>query len=299
MSIGRWADAAGHPSGASLVAAGYVGVLVYGGTPGRAKNITKAVYDDYRAHGLLIASVFEDGVNDIASGQGTGHAHALMADLLTLDPDAAATIAIAAAADKHLTAADIPVGVGYQRDFYAAAKASAWHAPVGGYGFSEYTRAIWAAGVAEWLWQAGSESALWPGVTFWQRNDGPDDVGGVQVDPNEQYLPIGPAAPLVAGTSQEDLSMDIPAGPNVRRAIPCDGKQHVCFQAGFGAAINGHMWFIGDTKPGAGPQYLAGSGNAFHIDSDKPGPITVPDNCRAVQIEATCSVPFTAWCAAS
>lgn len=190
QSIGRWADASGHPSGADLVADGYIGVFVYAGTPWLPKNITGPVYRDYVAHGLQIIAVYEDGTDDINSGAGAQHARDIMSDLANVG--APNTLPICAAADKHLTAAEIPTGVGYQRDFWSTAKNSGWSGPVGGYGFSEFTHAIADAGLSEFLWQCGSASVLWDGVTFWQRNDVPPTyVGGVQVDINEQYQTIG------------------------------------------------------------------------------------------------------------
>lgn len=188
QSIGRWADASSHPSGAALVEAGYVGVFVYAGTPGRDKNITRAVYQDYVAHGLQIAAVYENVADDISSGAGAQHARDIMADLGSVG--APNSMPICAAADEHLTAGQVQVGVGYQGDFYRTAKATGWAGLVGGYGFSEFTQAIWEARVAEWLWQCGSAAVLWNGVTFWQRNDGQPYVGGAQIDINEQYLPL-------------------------------------------------------------------------------------------------------------
>lgn len=188
QSIGRWADASGHPSGATLVADGYTGVFVYAGTPGRAKNVTRAVYADYVANGLPVIAVYENVADDISSGAGAQHARDLIADLANVG--APTTIPICAAADEHLTAGQIPTAVGYQGDFYRTAKAAGWDGLVGGYGFSEFTRAINAAGLSEWLWQCGSASMLWDGVTFWQRNDGFAYVGGVQCDINEQYQPL-------------------------------------------------------------------------------------------------------------
>ncbi|WP_134667831.1 glycoside hydrolase domain-containing protein [Amycolatopsis sp. CFH S0078] len=185
QSIGRWADASGHPSGATLVADGYTGVFVYAGTPGRSKNITPAVYADYVANNLPVIAVYENVADDISSGAGAQHARDLIADLAHVG--APATIPICAAADEHLTAGQIPTAVGYQQDFYRTAKAAGWDGLVGGYGFSEFTHAINAAGVADFLWQCGSASMLWPAVTFWQRNDRTAVVGGVQVDINEQY----------------------------------------------------------------------------------------------------------------
>ncbi|WP_020658404.1 glycoside hydrolase domain-containing protein [Amycolatopsis benzoatilytica] len=188
QSIGRWADASGHPSGAALVAEGYVGVFVYAGTPGRAKNITAAVYADYVAHGLQVVAVYENVADDISSGAGAQHARDIMADLAHVG--APNTLLICAAADEHLTAGQVVTATGYQRDFWNTAKGAGWSGPVGGYGFSEFTHAIHDAGLSEFLWQCGSESLLWDGVTWWQRNDGTAVVGGVQVDINEQYQEV-------------------------------------------------------------------------------------------------------------
>lgn len=188
MSIGKWADASGHPDGAALVAAGFTGIICYVGTPGRAKNLTADRYRDYTAHGLKVAGVFENDATDVTSGRGAAYAGAAMADLVNIG--APRSTPLACAADRHLAAGEIATGVQYQRDFYDAVKRAGWTGPVGAYGFSEYTHAVHDAGVAEWLWQAGDPRLLWPGVHFWQRNDGSQIVGGVEVDINEQYLDL-------------------------------------------------------------------------------------------------------------
>lgn len=104
-----------------------------------------------------------------------------------------------------------------------------------------------------------------------------------------------PPAAAAASSNQEDLAMRVEAGTNVITAIPCDGKQQLFVQAGFGHAVDGHMWFVADTNSGSGKQYL-GDG-PLHVDSDRPGPITVPPWTRVVSLQTTCTVPFTAWCA--
>jgi hypothetical protein len=94
---------------------------------------------------------------------------------------------------------------------------------------------------------------------------------------------------------EEDLSMEFPAGTGVRKYIPCNGKTSLFIQQGFGHVVNGHLWFIKDTQ-GSSAVYGPGSGNAVHIDTDRPGPITVPPGTRAVAAELTSDAPFTAWC---
>lgn len=186
--IGKWADCMGHPSGAALKAAGFTGIFLYVGTPGRAKNATGSIYRDYLLAGLQIACVYENTADDISSGAGAAHARAAVADMRAMGmPD---TMPLAAAADEHLAAGQIPTAVSYQAQFHAAARDAGWTGPIGGYGFSEFTHAVSIAGVAEWLWQCGSSSLSWPGVTFWQRNTGTATVAGIQVDINDQYLPI-------------------------------------------------------------------------------------------------------------
>lgn len=188
MTIGKWADCVGHPSGAALKAAGFAGIFLYVGTPGRAKNATGPIYRDYLLSGLQVACVYENTADDISSGAGAAHAEAAVADMRSMGmPE---TTPLAAAADQHLAAGQIPTAVSYQAQFHAAARNAGWVGPIGGYGFSEFTHAVSIAGVAEWLWQCGSASALWPGVTFWQRNTGTTTVAGVQVDINDQLLPI-------------------------------------------------------------------------------------------------------------
>jgi hypothetical protein len=190
VSIGIWADAAGHPPGDALAAAGFTGVFLYVGTPAFPKDATAAVYADYVAHGLKVAGIYELGLDDITSGMGGAHAANAMADLLQIG--APRSTPLGCTADRHLTAAEIPTAVSYQRDFFNECKRAGWAGPIGAYGFAEYTHATHDAGVAEWLWQCGAESALWPGVHFWQRNDVLTQiVGGVEVDINEQYLPMG------------------------------------------------------------------------------------------------------------
>lgn len=202
-NLGKWADGDPLASGAQLRSAGYIGALVYGGTPGRAKSTTTAQRADFQSAGLQVAAVYENTSTDINGGTaaGSSHADALMSDLRNCGYPS--TTPICVAADEHLTASQITLGVQYQTGFYQRAKAQGWAGPAGGYGFSEFTQAIHSANVADWLWQAGSQSALWPSVTFWQDNTGTDTVAGHATDRDWQLLPLGapvttPAVPWVA-----------------------------------------------------------------------------------------------------
>lgn len=186
----KWGDAVGHPSGQALRAAGYTGMFGYVGTPGLEKSLTAEVYRDWTAAGLGVIGIYERFVDDIDGGyqDGREHAAAAVADMIRIGMPS--TTVIGPAVDEHLTAAQIPLAVEYQRGFYDGIRASGWVGPVMGYGFSEFTRAAAGAGVAEVLWQCGARDAVWPGVHFWQDNTGIEVVAGVTVDMDWQLAPV-------------------------------------------------------------------------------------------------------------
>lgn len=190
-NIGKWADADPLPSGNALRSASFIGAMVYGGTPGRAKNTSSAQRIDLQSSALQIAAIYENTATDINGGGSAGSAHAdtLMSDLKNCGY--ANTLPIGVAADEHLTASQINLGVQYQKGFYQRVKSQGWLGLTGGYGFKEYTQAIHSAGMAEWLWQCGSVNDLWSGITFWQDNTGTDTVAGHSVDRDWQLLSLG------------------------------------------------------------------------------------------------------------
>lgn len=306
----RWADCMGHPSGAALKAAGFGGIFLYVGTPGRAKNATGAIYRDYLLAGLQIACVYENGIDDISSGAGAAHAQAAVSDMRAMGiPD---SMPLAAAADEHLTAGQIPTAVSYQAQFHAAAQDAGWTGPIGGYGFSEFTHAVSIAGVAEWLWQCGSTSMLWSGVTFWQRNDGTMTVAGTQVDINEQYNPLpavgggttgGGAVPASGVIPMEETMTDVPAGNGVKTRLFAAGRPHYLWIY----VTDGHKVTIkdvayvkrtpdNDPKPAYGPLGQPGYPDlrGWVIDADRPGPFKFADDVAFVRLITDSDTDFTA-----
>lgn len=190
MAIAKWADCATHPPSSVLRMAGYQGIFLYAGTPQLPKNGSRVLYQSYAANGLDSAAIFEVDTTDIYRPDlAPQHALDTMSDVLSWG--APPTMAIEATADRHLSAADIPTATEYQRLFYQTCKGRGWAGPVGGYGFSEFTQAITAAGVADWTHVAGAQSTVLPGDTFWQENNRRDYPSGYQVDINWQYHPLG------------------------------------------------------------------------------------------------------------
>jgi hypothetical protein len=202
-------DADRYPAGVAVSAAGAAGIIGYVGTPGRTKSLTAAVVADYRAHGVAVLGVYEDGTNDVAGGRGAGvaHAQAALADMRALGlPD---TTPVCAAADEHLTAGMIPTAVAYQAGFRDTVRAAGWRGPVGAYGFAEFLAAVRAAGVADWLWQCGTHPAAGSGVNLWQRNGSDGQItqmtiGGIRVDLDDLLV-------LISGGTMTD-PLDEPIG---------------------------------------------------------------------------------------
>jgi len=260
------------------------------------KHTSVAEYTDLVSAGIKVQLVFEVGTNDSAGGYAAGVSYAQRAKA---GADLLGYTGVIFFCNDSPTLSSV---VNWQA-YLTGAVSVLGKSRVGAYGFRNAIDSAW--GLVSAYWQCGALSAVRSGVNSYQWNNGNMSIAGIVCDVNyvySYYTPAGPGPSPISGSSEdpsEEYTVQIPAGTNVRQAIPCDGKTKICFQAGFGQPIDGHVWFIGDTKPGAGPQYLGSSPQLVHIDSDKPGPVTVPDNCRVVQVELTCAVPFTAWCATS
>lgn len=183
-------DGIDHPTAQQVIDAGAAGVLMYAGTPQYTKNFRPSQYRDYKSRGLQTPFVFEDGANDMAGGQagGAAHASALLTDLrkggVSNQEPVGPTV------DEHITAANIPLAVAYQRGFYQFVKDSGWQGHVGGYGFSEYLIAIHDNAIADWYWGAGARSAMPPYTNIWQDNTGVIIIGGSKDDKDWILIPL-------------------------------------------------------------------------------------------------------------
>lgn len=183
-------DGTNHPSAQQVIDAGCIGALMYGGTPQYSKNFTPGQYRDYKARSLVTAFAFEIDSNDMNGGASAGAAHAasLLANLRS--GGVANTEPVCATVDKHVTAANIPLAVAYQRGFYQYVKGNGWAGPDGGYGFSEFLIAIHDAGVADWYWGAGARASMPSYTNIWQDNTGTILVGGSADDRDWVLIPL-------------------------------------------------------------------------------------------------------------
>lgn len=194
-------DGTNHPTAQQVINAGCSGCLMYGGTPQYSKNLTAGQYADYKSRGLLTPIVFEIDANDMNGGAGAGaaHAQALLADLRS--KGVSDTEPVGATVDKHITAANIPLAVKYQRGFAQAVWGSGWRGAVGAYGFAEFLIAVHNEALAEWYWGAGQRSLLPPYTNVWQDNTGTIIVGGSIDDKDWILIPI-PQGDIMEWTDQ-------------------------------------------------------------------------------------------------
>lgn len=195
----RWADSAGKPNPTSLARAGYVGIFLYGGTPGEPKNCTPQYYQACRAAGLQTAWWFENIATDYIGGYEIGRTHGLrlLSDMTVcragLHEPAGATV------DTHLAAGDIATAVEYQRGFWSACHGH----PVVAYGFREFLDEVINHGVAEVFVQAGDPHLVDGDIHFWQDNGQQPIIAGVQIDVDWQLLPL-PEVPAMQQTDKID-----------------------------------------------------------------------------------------------
>lgn len=232
MAIGKWADATGHPPAAELVAAGFIGVFGYVGTPGSAKNTPAAWYRDCVGHGLQFIAVYENLATDVSGGlmAGVAHAQAALADLTALGIPP--TVPVGAAADEHLSAAQVAQAVSYQRGFHDTVRAAHPNRAIVGYGYAEFITAIAAAGLADILWQCGARSAVGPNVHFWQDNTGTETVAGIHVDRNWQLRSLsGPFPTEFADMGYSRLTIDQGAG-----------RAYATFETESRSLVMGQVW---------------------------------------------------------
>ena len=137
-----WVDYSGGELDPNMLLRNNIGgAFRYGGTPGRTKNMQPGDVANALGAGLQQAVVYEDTARDAEAGYAAGvaHANALLADCARCKVPT--TVPLAAAADEHLTAAQVTVAVQYQAGFYRTVKASGWSGPVGAYGFDEFIEA--------------------------------------------------------------------------------------------------------------------------------------------------------------
>lgn len=289
-------------SGSAVAAASFNGTPITGAIRyvddprlAKTKHTTPAEYSDLVAHGIKVRLVFEVGTNDSAGGRAAGVAYAQRA---LAGANALGYTGVIYFCNDQTTLASV---ANWQAYLDGAASVLGL-ARVGAYGFRNAIDAAW--GHASAYWQCGAQSALQivngvPRVNIYQWNNGNMTISGIACDVNyvySDYVPAQSANDPVTNPDQEYEVAQIPAGTNVIAQVPTMGRNKLYMQAGFGNAITGKMWFVADTKPGvAGGTYVGELGQPVAIDSDRPGPIVLPNGVRVVSLQVSCAIPFTAW----
>lgn len=167
--------------GAAIRAAGYDFVIRYVGTPGRAKNIITAEYQDLIAAGVAVALVYENVAEDALGGFAAGQASARAArsDADSIGFPAARPIYFAV--DWVATSPQMPAVMAY---LDGAANVLGVER-VGAYGFQLTIQTAMNNGHAKWFWQCGARSALVPGTHLYQHNNDNTTVSGITCDVND------------------------------------------------------------------------------------------------------------------
>lgn len=178
---------AGAPSGAAVKEAGYAGVIRYAGTPGHAKNITKAEYDDMAGSDIGVALVYEHLAGDALNGFGAGQAAAR-----TIQADAA-NFGFPPSRPYYFT---VDQQISMESQFTAVmsyldgAATVIGHSRVGVYGQESVVRRAVLGGHATYGWQTAAWSAglRFDGAHLFQ-HVGYVYVGNVECDSNDILAP--------------------------------------------------------------------------------------------------------------
>jgi hypothetical protein len=146
-------DCVGHPSGAHVRDAGYSGIALYVGTPGRAKAPSRAQVADYRAQGLELVLVYEDNVGTWAGGRdrGAADARAALQHLQDLGIDWSRAGCLYLALDTDITDAGLPAARAYMQ---GAAEVLGGAHRVGAYGGRRPLADLLDRGLIRYAWSA-------------------------------------------------------------------------------------------------------------------------------------------------
>ena len=149
----------GFPGAAAIGLAGYVGAVRYIGAPGNPKCTTVEELEDFEAHGLGMALVFERAQRDWADGYAAGQLAAAVArnhaDGVGFPPDRPIYFAI----DTDIvSAADFSTVIDYVRGACSVMGAER----TGVYGEYDVCRRVASSGYARYYWQCRAWSGTPP-----------------------------------------------------------------------------------------------------------------------------------------
>lgn len=124
---------------------------------------------------------------------------------------------------------------------------------------------------------------------------------GVDVSVMADYIPGIDPVPFIPSQGDDNMTLIGKAfspssdKPQEYVILPVDGKRHFFIAVGGNDVVEGLAYFLQDTPDHSGGQF-AGPNLPFHIDGNRPGPLPIPVDCRAVIIGYTKAThDFTAW----
>lgn len=182
--LGRVLDCVGHPTGAAVRAAGYRGVALYVGIPSRRKAPTRALVDDYLAHGLDLVLVYEDTAGTWRQGlhRGAEDATAVRSHLADLGIDWAAVGCVFMALDTDVVATELEVA----RAYIAGAEQVLGQARTGAYGGHLVISDLLDRGLISHAWSAaGWQYGHMDSRSVLHQNVKQVNIGGVPCDVND------------------------------------------------------------------------------------------------------------------
>ncbi len=293
----------GRPTGKAVSDAEHVGVVRYIGTPGRAKNLTRAEFLDMDARGRGVAAVYENHAGDAGGGYAAGQAaaRAARADADKIGLPSNQPIYFAVDSDQ-VTKAQFDAVAAY---LDGAASVIGW-AQVGVYG--EYDVIEMAVGPHARLgwqtaaWSKGKQSAK---AALYQRL-GQIYVGGIQCDVNDVRADDWGQHNHQSTThrNREDSTVQLKAkfddkGNPVKTyaEIPVAGGKALRLAVSYKNTVTVHgVTGVYDTNHNP-PTVPVAVG--FKLDADRPGPINgdLPPGLSHVVVEFTSAVDLTGWVA--
>jgi hypothetical protein len=187
-------------------------LIRYIGYPGNRKCIS-AYPGALRAHeksGRRVLLVHQVAYNDFLGGYGAGAAHAHLSIADAERQGWQHDTPIFAAYDRFLAGNPAngitPMTLAQVQDYVRGFR-SVLGDLAGLYGFYDVMGPAVRGQWTKWFWQCGAESALVPGVQFYQWNNGRVSPGGMECDLNKSYVDIssfgGDDMPLNADTDQD------------------------------------------------------------------------------------------------
>lgn len=301
----------GFPGADAIGRAGYVGAVRYIGAPGNPKCTTVEELEDFEAHGLGMALVFERAQRDWADGFPAGQLAAMVArnhaDGVGFPPDRPVYFAI----DTDIvTEADFSRVIDYVRGACSILTVNR----TGVYGEFDVCARVAASGYARYFWQCRA----WSGTPV-QRYAGhiyqsgrQVTVAGVVCDVNDVTAldwgqhPAPAGATTGRGVGKVTDNVPVPAGKNAHIAFTCAGYSKMRLPLGYADQVELLQidWAF-DTPVGRpDPAFVPGAGfngdpdgdgithDAWVVQPNRPGPWFIPAGATEGSIRYNAPVDF-------